>query len=105
MQSPNAMAASHGPVPALGLPPTPDSLVNKAALAALVFSTDAKKFRTFARQFRSAIGAQYKNTMDRAIEDGNLNPVEPAAIVMHTAIYDMLIITFRSRTRMTSLTT
>ena len=59
------MAASHGPVPPVfGPPPTPDSLVNKAALAGLVFSTDSKKFRTFARQFRSAIGTQYEYTMD-----------------------------------------
>eukprot|EP00966_Prymnesium_polylepis_P164181 3796268-Prymnesium_polylepis.1 len=29
------MASSHGPVPVYGSPPTPDSLVNKAALAGL----------------------------------------------------------------------
>ena len=95
MQSPHSMAASHGLGPALGPPPTPDSLVNRSALAGLVFSTDPKKFRTYARQFRSAIGTQYKNTLDSAIARNDLTPVEPAAIVMHTAIFDMLILTFK----------
>eukprot|EP00966_Prymnesium_polylepis_P305920 7069640-Prymnesium_polylepis.1 len=77
----NPMAASRAPVPPIFRPPpTPDSLVNKAALAGLVFSTDSKKFRTFARQFRSAIGTQYEYTMDSAIANGPLNPTDATAI-------------------------
>jgi|EP00966_Prymnesium_polylepis_P245175 hypothetical protein len=83
MQSPpsNPMVAP----PGHGSPPTPDSLVNKAALAGLVFSTDQKKFRTFLRQFRAAIGTQYKSILERAIASNELNPTESYAIAMHTA--------------------
>jgi hypothetical protein len=88
MQPANPMAASPGRLPAFGPPPTPDSLVNKAALAGLVFSTDPKKFRTFTRQFKSAIGAQHKMTLERAIASGDFEPTEPSVIVMHTAIHD-----------------
>jgi hypothetical protein len=88
------MAASRGPVP-LVPPPTPDSLVNKSALAGLIFSTDSKKFRTFGRQFRSAIGTQYEYTMDAAIASGRLCPTDAPAIVMHNKIYNMLILTFK----------
>ena len=88
------MAASHGPVP-LVPPPTPDSLVNKSALAGLIFSTDSKKFRTFGRQFRSAIGTQYEYTMDAAIASGRLYPTDATTIAMHTKIYSMLILTFK----------
>ena len=90
------MATSYGPGPArLVPPPTPDSLVNKAALAGLVFSTDSKKFRTYARQFRSAIGTHYEYTMDSAIANGDLNPTGTSAIVMHNKIYSLLILTFK----------
>ena len=93
------MAASQGPVPFYGLPPTPDSLVNKAALAGLVFSTDSKKFRTYALQFKSAIGAQYKITLERAISTGSFGPTSSPAIVMHTGIHDMLVLTFKNEGR------
>ena len=54
-------------------PPMPDSLVNKSALAGLVFSTEPnEKFRTFIRQFKSAIGAQYKYTPRRTPNDLNI---------------------------------
>ena len=89
------MAASLGHGPVLGPPPSPDSLVNKAALAGLVFSTEPKKFRTFSRQFRAAIGPQYKTTLEAAIRTGDLQPTNAAAIVMHHAIYDMLVLTFK----------
>ena len=89
------MAASHGPVPFYGPPPTPDSLVNKTALAGLVFSTDPKKFRTYTLQFKSAIGAQYKITLERAIEASDFGPTSAAAIVLHSAIFDMLVLTFK----------
>jgi hypothetical protein len=90
------MATSYGPGPArLVPPPTPDSLVNKAALAGLVFSTDPKKFRTYTLQFKSAIGAQYKVTLERAIATGDFGPTSTAAIVLHAAIYDMLVLTFK----------
>ena len=84
------MAAFKGPVPLVS-PPTPDSLVNKSALAGLTFSTDSKKFRTFGRQFRSAIGTQYEYTMDAAIASGRLYPTDATTIAMHTKIYSMLI--------------
>ena len=89
------MATSYGPGPALLPPPTPDSLVNKAALAGLVFSTDPKKFRTYTLQFKSAIGAQYKVTLERAIATSDFGPTSTAAIVLHTAIYNMLVLTFK----------
>ena len=85
----NPMAASPGLLPAFGPLPTPDSLVNKSALAGLVFSTDPKKFRTYPRQFKSAIGAQYKITLERAISSGNFEPTTSSAIVMHTAHGDL----------------
>ena len=88
------MAAFKGPVP-LVPPPTPDSLVNKSALAGLTFSTESKKFRTFGRQFRSAIGTQYEYTMDAAIASGRLYPTDATTIAMHTKIYNMLILTFK----------
>ena len=94
MQSPNAMAASIGHPPMIS-PPTPDSLVNKSALAGLVFSTEPKKFRTYTRQFKSAVGAQYKYTLERAIALNDLEPTNASAIVMHNAIYDMLILGFK----------
>jgi hypothetical protein len=68
------MVTSYGPDPVLVPPPTPDSLVNKAALAGLVFSTEPKKFRTYTLQFKSAIGAQYKVTLERAIETSDFGP-------------------------------
>ena len=89
------MATSYGPGPALRPPPTPDSLVNKAALAGLVFSTDPKKFRTYTLQFKSAIGAQYKVTLERATATSDFGPTSTAAIVLHAAIYDMLVLTFK----------
>ena len=90
------MATSYGPGPArLVPPPTPDSLVNKAALAGLVFSTDPRKFRTYTLQFKSAIGAQYKVTLERAIATNDLEPTTTAAIVLHAAIHDMLVLTFK----------
>jgi hypothetical protein len=96
MQSPNPMGASHGHGPPFGQPPTPDSLVNKAALAGLVFSTDPKMFRTYTRQFKSAIGPQYKALLERAIATDELAPTEAPVIAMHTAIYDMLVLTFKN---------
>ena len=89
------MATSYGHGPALLPPPTPDSLVNKAALAGLVFSTDPKKFRTYTRKFKSAIGAQYKMTLERAIEASDFGPTSPTTIVLHAAILDMLVLTFK----------
>ena len=90
------MATSYGPGPArLVPPPTPDSLVNKAALAGLAFSSEPKKFRTYTLQFKSAIGAQYKVTLERAIATSDFGPTSPTAIVMHTALLDMLVLTFK----------
>ena len=81
------MATSYGPGPArLVPPPTPDSLVNKAALAGLAFSSEPKKFRTYTLQFKSAIGAQYKVTLERAIDTSDFGPTNPATIILHAAL-------------------
>eukprot|EP00966_Prymnesium_polylepis_P112848 2610148-Prymnesium_polylepis.1 len=45
----------------------------------------------YARQFKSAIGAQHNITLERAISTGTFGPTASSAIVMHTAIYDMIV--------------
>ena len=85
----SAMAAS----PRL---PTPDSLVNRPALAALTFTTESKGFRTFMLKFRAAVGPQYKATIDGAIASGQLDPIDGSlSHSLHVAIYDLLVVTFK----------
>eukprot|EP00966_Prymnesium_polylepis_P100560 2329158-Prymnesium_polylepis.1 len=89
-----------GTVPAMVAslsPPTPEQLVNRAVLAALVFTTNTKGIRTFFLKFRArAIGSQYKLTLDAAINNEDFSPSErSAAYKMHVDIYDLLILTFK----------
>ena len=77
-------------------PPTPDSLVNRPALAALTFTTDPKGFRTYILKFRAAVDPQYKATIDGAIENDQLDPSDGSpAHALHVAIYDLLVVTFK----------
>eukprot|EP00966_Prymnesium_polylepis_P281670 6508490-Prymnesium_polylepis.1 len=48
--SPSAMVASLGPAP------TPDSLVDRAALAKLTLRVEPKAFKVYERKIKSAIG-------------------------------------------------
>ena len=77
-------------------PPTPESLVNRPALAALSFTTNQKGLRTFLLKFRAAVGSQYKLTLDNSITSGNLDPLPGTfAYKMHNDIYDMFVLTFK----------
>ena len=79
-------------------PPTPESLVNRPALAALSFTTHQKGLRTFLLKFRAAVGSQYKITLDTSIATGNLDPREGTfAYKMHNDIYDMFVLTFKDQ--------
>ena len=87
------MATSYGPGPMLVPPPTPDSRQQGRARRPRLLDRpqEVPHLRTpvQVRNWR-----QYKITLERAIRAGS-GPVSASSIVMHTAILDMLVLTFK----------